>query len=98
MACADADIVITLFASSDWVHGLALARDLKALTATLIVIGSDAAAYAGIADLAVPLGMADDAAGSADAVLPVQIFAFATAVGRKRNPDAPVNLSKVMIF
>ena len=63
----------------------------------MIVIGHDAAAYDGVADLTLALNI-DDAAGSAAIMLPVQIFAFATALRRGRNPDAPVNLSKVVLF
>lgn len=96
-ACANADTVIVLFALPDRDHGLALARDMKALGATVIVVGEDAEAYAGIADMAVATG-ADEAAGSAVALLPVQMFAFATALRRGQNPDEPVNLSKVVTF
>jgi glucosamine 6-phosphate synthetase-like amidotransferase/phosphosugar isomerase protein len=30
--------------------------------------------------------------------LPIQVMAFETAMRRGANPDAPVNLSKVVIF
>lgn len=97
-ACADQNTAIVLFTLSDRDLGLALARDIKALGATLIVIGSDADAYGKIADMAVPIGTKDDAAGSAAALMPIQMFAFATALRRGQDPDAPVNLSKVVMF
>ena len=96
-ACVTAMTAVVLFALSDRTHGLALVRDIKALGATVIVIGHDAAAYDAVADLTLALDI-DDAAGSAAIMLPVQIFAFATALRRKQNPDAPVNLSKVVLF
>jgi glucosamine--fructose-6-phosphate aminotransferase (isomerizing) len=98
-ACADANTLVTLFALSDCDHGLALARDVKALGATLLVVGPDAAAYRTVADLAIqPGGMTDTGAALAAMLLPVQQFAFATAARRGRNPDAPVNLSRVVTF
>ena len=98
-ACADADTVVTLFSLSDRAQGLALARDIRALGATLIVIGTDAAAYAEIAQIALaPSGMGSDEAAAAVLMIPVQLFAFATALRRGRNPDAPVNLSKVVVL
>lgn len=98
-ACADQNTVVTLFALSDRALGLALARDIRALGATLIVIGSDAAAYDGIAQaVVVPEGLVDDEAAAAVLMMPVQMFAFATALRRHQNPDAPVNLSKVVVL
>ncbi len=97
-ACADTNTAVVLFTLSDRHHGLALARDIKALGATLLVVGSDAEAYGKVADLTVPTGISDDAAGSVAALLPIQMFAFATALRRDQDPDAPVNLSKVMLF
>lgn len=44
-ACADANTAVVLFALEDRAHGLALARDIKALGAAVIVVGRDAAAY-----------------------------------------------------
>lgn len=96
-ACATATTAVVLFALSDRTHGLALARDIKALGATLIVIGQDAEAYGAVADLTLAQDI-DDATGAAAIMLPVQIFAFATALRRGQNPDAPVNLSKVVLF
>lgn len=98
-ACADANTLVTLFTLSDRDHGLSLARDLKALGATVLVVGPDAATYRTVADLAIPPGaMTDTAPALAAMMLPVQQFAFATALGRGRNPDAPANLSKVVTF
>lgn len=98
-ACANDQTAVLLFALSDRDHGLALARDIKALGAAVIVVGCDAAAYGGVADMVIaPEGMADDAAAGAALMLPVQVFAFATALRRDKNPDAPVNLSKVVVF
>ena len=98
-ACASAKTVVVLFALSDRAHGLALVRDIKALGAKVVVLGHDAAAYRGIADLTLAQDDAvNDAAASAVLMLPVQIFAFATALRRGQNPDAPVNLSKVVLF
>jgi fructoselysine-6-P-deglycase FrlB-like protein len=42
--------------------------------------------------------MTDTGAALAAMLLPVQQFAFATADRRGRNPDAPVNLSRVVTF
>lgn len=97
-ACADANTAITLFSLPDREFGLSLARDIKALGATLLVIGADAGAYAAVADMCVETGMQTTAASSAAALLPVQIFAFATALRLGCDPDAPVNLSKVVVF
>ena len=98
-ACADANTVVTLFTLSDRMQGLALARDIRALGATLIVLGSDAPAYAEVANLAIaPKGIPSGEAAAAALMLPVQLFAFATAIRRGQNPDAPANLSKVVII
>lgn len=97
-ACADSNTAVVLFALSDRDHGLALARDIKALGATLMVVGSDADVYDKVADLTVSTGIKDEAAGSVVALMPMQMFAFATALRREQDPDAPVNLSKVVLF
>ena len=98
-ACADANTAVFLFSLHDRNHGLALTRDIKALWATVIVIGTDAPAYDKVADLTVAPGkLTAEAAASAACMLPVQMFAFATALRRGQNPDAPVNLSKVVMF
>ncbi|MCC0062990.1 MAG: SIS domain-containing protein [Defluviimonas sp.] len=98
-ACADEKTAVVLFALSDREHGLALARDLKDLGAAVIVVGQDAIAYDGVADLAVA-GGGSFSAGQAAAlsILPVQLFAFATAMRLGREPNAPANLSKVVVF
>lgn len=98
-ATADRNTLVTLFALSDQGHGLALARDVKALGAALLVVGPGAEAYAGIADLAVPSsGDLTAAQASVLSLLPIQMMAFGTAMRKGQNPDAPVNLSKVVIF
>lgn len=98
-ATADRDTLVTLFTLSDKHHGLSLARDLKALGVTLLVVGKGAEDYADVADLIVPApaGMSE-AQASAVALLPIQVMAFETAMRRGANPDAPANLSKVVIF
>ena len=98
-ACADAATMVTLFALPDREHGLALARDLKALGAGLMVVGPDAAGYDGVADgvVATPQGVSE-AQAAALMLLPVQSFALATALRRGKDPDRPVNLSKVVTF
>ena len=98
-ACANDKTVVVLFALSDRDHGIALTRDIRALGATVVVIGSDAAAYSKVADLTLAQDAdLDDATAATALMLPVQIFAFATALRREQNPDAPVNLSKVVLF
>lgn len=98
-ATADQDTLITLFALSSKHHGRALARDLKALGVTLVVVGAGAEDYADIADLVVPApaGLSEGQA-SVLSLLPIQVMAYETAMRRGRNPDAPANLSKVVIF
>ena len=95
--CANADTVVTLYALSDRGHGLALARDIRALGATLIVVGADAAAYAGIAQHMVVVDLPGEAAAAA-LLMPAQMFAYFSALRRGQNPDAPANLSKVVIL
>ena len=98
-ACANEDTLVTIFAPPDVGHGVALARDMRTLGASVLVIGTGTEHYDGIAQLSVPLPASlDGGRGAAAALLPVQTFAFATALRRGRNPDAPVNLSKVVIF
>ncbi len=98
-ACADANTAVVLFALHDRDHGLSLSRDIKDLGAALLVVGGDAAAYRDVADLAIEGDPALDAgAAAALTMLPVQAFAYETAIRRDRNPDAPANLSKVVVF
>lgn len=98
-ACANANTMVTLFTLSDRAQGLALARDIRALGADLIVIGPDAAAYANHATYSiVPGEMADAEAAGAAMMLPIQTFAYHTALRRAQNPDAPLNLSKVVVL
>ena len=98
-ATADENTFVTLFTLPNADHGTKLARDLKALGVTLLVVGCDAGAYAGIADLVIaPAGdVPPECAGPVD-LLPLQVLAFETAMRRDKDPDAPVNLSKVVIL
>jgi len=73
-----------------------LARDIRALGATLIVVGADAAAYAGIAQHMVVVDLPGEAAAAL--LMPAQMFAYFSALRRGQSPDAPANLSKVVIL
>ncbi len=98
-ATADHNTLLTLFAPPDTGLGLSLARDMKALDVTLIVVGAKADDYAGIADLIVPAPAGlDDGQASLLSLMPLQIVAFETAMRRGKNPDAPEKLSKVVIL
>jgi len=98
-ATADGTTLLTLFALSDAGLGLSLARDMKALGVTLLVVGPDAARYAEIADLVVPAPAAlDDGQASVISLMPLQILAYETAMRRGKNPDAPEKLNKVVIL
>ena len=97
IGCANAETLVTLFALSDRGQGLALARDVRALGASLMVIGPDAAAYAGIAQHVVAVDLPAEHAAAA-LLIPAQILAHGSALRRGRNPDAPANLSKVVIL
>lgn len=98
-ACANAETMVTLFTFSDRAQGLALARDVRALGAGLIVIGPDAAAYGEHANCTiVPVGMPDAEAAAAAMMVPIQLFAYHTALRRCVDPDLPVNLSRVVVL
>lgn len=98
-ANADADTFLTLFALADEALGLSLARDMKALGVTLLVVGPGADRYAGIADMVAPAPAGlSEAAASALSLLPLQILGYETAMRKGKNPDAPENLSKVVIL
>lgn len=98
-ATADRNTLLTLFALPDLDLGLSLARDMKALGVTLLVVGVGAERYRGIADLVCPAaGGLDDGQANLLALLPLQILAFETAMRRSKNPDAPEQLSKVVIL
>ena len=98
-ACANAETMVTLFTLSDRTQGLALARDVRALGAGLIVIGPDAAAYGEHATCTiVPSGMPDAEAAAAAMMVPIQLFAYHTALRRSVDPDSPVNLSRVVVL
>ena len=98
-ATADCDTIVTIFTLSDAELGKSLARDVKALGATVLVVGAGAELYAGIADLVIPAAHDADPGRVAPVdLLPLQVLAFETAMRRGKNPDAPVNLSKVVIL
>lgn len=98
-ATADRDTLLTLFALPDTALGLSLARDMKALDVTLLVVGPGAERYDGIADLVVPAPAGlDDAQASLLGLMPLQIAAFETAMRKGKDPDAPEKLSKVVIL
>ncbi|WP_428332338.1 SIS domain-containing protein [Novosphingobium sp.] len=98
-ATADQNTLLTLFALPDARLGLSLARDMKALGVTLLVVGPDAARYADVADMVVPAPAAlDDGQASVISLLPLQILAYETAMRCGKNPDAPEKLNKVVIL
>ncbi len=91
--------MLALFALPDAGLGLSLARDMKALGVTLVVVGPDAARYAHVADLVVPApSTLDDGQASVISLMPLQILAYETAMQRGKNPDAPEQLMKVVIL
>ena len=98
-ATADERTLVTLFALRDPALGVALAHDVKALGATLLVIGADSDDYEGIADMvfARPDGFDDGPANTVN-LLPAQILAFEHARRCGKDPDAPVNLNKVVLL
>lgn len=98
-ATADRQTLLALFALPDAGLGLSLARDVKALGVTLLVVGAGADRYAGVADLVVtaPDGL-DDGQASLLSVMPLQILAYETAMRCGKDPDAPEQLSKVVIL
>ncbi len=98
-ACADSRTMICIQSLADRDHGLSLARDMAALGSAVMVVGTDAAAYGDIAGMTVPLPQGMTAAQAAVlSMLPLQLFAYATAIRLGSNPDAPQNLSKVVTF
>jgi glucosamine--fructose-6-phosphate aminotransferase (isomerizing) len=98
-ATADAQTLVSMMPLSDLDHGLALARDLKALGVTLLVTGPGARNYAEHADLVADPGADLDAGASAAVtLLPLQMMAFETAMRRGQDPDEPANLAKVVLF
>jgi glucosamine--fructose-6-phosphate aminotransferase (isomerizing) len=98
-ATADGKTLLSLFALRDAGLGLSLARDMKALGVTLLVVGPGAEDYAAVADLVVaaPAGL-DDGQASLLSLMPLQILAYETAMRCGKNPDAPEQLSKVVIL
>ena len=98
-ATAGANTLVSLFALEDDALGLSLVRDIMSLGASVLVLGSRAQAYAEVADLVIAAGSDGDPGRSASVdLLPLQILAYENAMKRGRNPDAPVNLSKVVLF
>lgn len=96
-ANANDQTLVTLIALPDASHGLALANDLKALGVTLLVVGPGAEHYSVVADLTIPVpaGLAEGAA-TAVVLLPLQLVAYHTALRCGQDPDAPINLSKIV--
>jgi len=99
MATATRDTLLTLFCPPNLELGLSLAHDMKVLGATLLVVGTSAEHYAGIADLTVATDPSlSDGQASLLTLIPSQIVAFETALRKGKNPDAPENLNKVVIL
>ncbi|SLN74276.1 SIS domain-containing protein [Roseisalinus antarcticus] len=98
-ACANARTLVCLSTLSDRAHGLSLARDMAELGAAVMVVGTDAAAYGEVANLVLPLpGALSPPQAAVLELLPMQLFAYHTAVRLGRDPDAPQNLSRVVTF
>lgn len=98
-ATATSQTLVTIFGPSDAERGVTLARDMKALGAAVMVVAGDAAPYGPYADLTVSLGTALSSSVSASvALLPAQIVACETAMRVGNDPDAPANLSKVVVL
>lgn len=98
-ATADRNTLLTLFTLDEPEFGLSLARDMKALGVTLLVVGPGAERYRGVADMVVPAPAGlDEGVINALSLLPLQIAAFETAMRKGKDPDAPENLSKVVIL
>jgi glucosamine--fructose-6-phosphate aminotransferase (isomerizing) len=98
-ATGDASTLVTLFAPSHTGYGVSLVRDLAAQGLATLVIGANSVSYAGIATAtaATPSGLPVPMRQLL-AMLPVHLLAFFTAIQRGENPDAPRNLSKVVLF
>ena len=91
--------LVTIFGPGDVERGQSLARDMKALGAAVMVVAGDATPYHAVADVTVSLGaeLSNSVSASA-ALLPAQIVACETAMRVGHDPDAPVNLSKVVVL
>lgn len=96
-ATATARTLVTIFGPSDTAQGVSLAQDMKDLDAAVLVVARDATPYRPHADLALSLGI-DASAGASASILPAQIVAFEAAMLRDQDPDAPTNLSKVVML
>ena len=98
-ATAGANTLVSLFALEDDSLGQSLVRDIRSLGATVLVVGSRAQAYVEVADLVIVAGNDSDPGRAASIdLLPLQVLAYENAMRRGRNPDAPINLSKVVLF
>jgi len=98
-ATATPQTLVTIFGPSDLERGVSLAQDMKALGAAVMVVAGDAAPYKPYADLTVSLGTAlSSSVGATAALLPAQIMACETAMRVGNDPDAPANLSKVVVL
>jgi len=95
----DAHTLATMFAPARADLGLSLVRDLAGQGLATLVVGSDVAMYRGVATKVVSVGMAlPEPLHQLLALLPAQLLAYATALRTGKNPDAPQNLSKVVLF
>lgn len=98
-ATATSRTLVTIFGPGDVERGESLAHDMKALGAAVLVVAGDATPYRAFADLTVSLGTALSSSVSASAsLLPAQIVACETAMRVGNDPDAPANLSKVVVL
>lgn len=98
-ATADRNALLPLFSLPDDALGLSLARDVKALGVTLMVVVAGADRYGGIADLAISsAARLDEGVAGALSLVQRQTFAYETAMRRGGNPDAPQDPSEVVIL
>lgn len=98
-ATATSRTLITIFGPGDVERGTSLAQDMKALGAAVMVVAGDATPYRSFADLTVSLGTAvSNSVSASAALLPAQIVACETAMRTGNDPDAPANLSKVVVL
>ena len=98
-ATATSRTLVTIFGPGDVGRGETLARDMMALGAAVMVVAGDATPYRAVADLTISMGTTVSSSVSASALLlPAQIVACETAMRVGNDPDAPVNLSKVVVL
>ena len=98
-ATAAAVVALPAFIGGFATHGVTVVPPARADSATTTSAPMVQMVPASFADLVVPApsGMTEGQAAVLS-LLPIQVMAFETAMRRGRNPDAPVNLSKVVIF